>query len=63
MNLTIYLQDVLPFKEKNHIILEWKDNKWCNIFMDWKIQYYKVLPEWPIDLVPLEILSLIKISM
>ena len=43
MNLTINLQDVLPFKEKNHIILEWKDNKWCNIFMDWKIQYYKVL--------------------
>lgn len=25
MNLTINLQDILPFKEKNYIILEWKD--------------------------------------
>lgn len=38
MNLTINLQDILPFKEKNHIILEWKDiingaiNSWIGKF-------------------------------
>lgn len=43
MNLAINLQDVLPFKEKNHIFRMKRHNKWFDKFMDWKIQYYKVL--------------------
>lgn len=64
MNLAINLQDVLPFKEKNHIILEWKDiingaiNSWIGRFSTIKFS-----PEWPIDLIPMDIPGLIKISM